>query len=72
MTNWTPRSLRVPLDFLGAGSYTAEIYEDGADAAMNPKHVTIHKRSVRRGQTLQLHLAPGGGCAIRFQALKVR
>lgn len=66
ITDWTPRTLSVPLSFLGAGPYTAEIYEDAADAAISPKHVTIHKQTVRSNQTLTLKLAPGGGCAIRF------
>jgi len=66
MTNWTPRTLEIPLNFLGNGSYTAQIYEDAADAADDPTHVTIRKQSVRSTETLTLHLAPGGGCAIRF------
>ena len=72
MTNWTPRTLQVPLSFLGSGTYTAEIYEDAADAATEPRHVTIRKQSVRSGETLTLHLAPGGGCAIRFIPQKGR
>jgi alpha-glucosidase len=28
--------------------------------------VTIRKQTVRKGQTLTLQLAQGGGCAIRF------
>lgn len=66
ITNWTPRDLQVPLDFLGSGKYTAEIYEDAADAAQNPKHVTIRQQPVTSTGTLTLHLASGGGCAIRF------
>lgn len=66
MTNWTPRTLEVPLSFLGSSTYTAEIYEDAPDAATEPEHVAIRKQSVRSGETLTLHLAPGGGCAIRF------
>jgi alpha-glucosidase len=66
MTNWTPRTLQVPLSFLDQGAYTAEIYEDAADADVNAKHVVIRKQTVRKGQTLTLKLAPGGGCAIRF------
>jgi alpha-glucosidase len=66
ITNWTARDVRVPLDFLGAGRYTAEIYEDAADAAENPKHVAIRHQTVRKTDTLTLHLASGGGCAIRF------
>ncbi len=66
MTNWSARTLQVPLNFLPAGQFTAEIYQDSIDAKMNPKHVAIRKQSVARGQTLTLRLAEGGGCAIRF------
>jgi alpha-glucosidase len=66
ITDWTARDLRVPLNFLGSGSYEAEIYEDTADAGENPEHVTIRKQVVHSGDTLTLPLAKGGGCAIRF------
>lgn len=66
ITNWTARTARVPLTFLGPGAYTAEIYADAADAGVNPRHVTISRQVVHAGQTLTLNLAPGGGCAIRF------
>jgi alpha-glucosidase len=72
ITNWTPRQIEVPLSFLGAGGYRAEIYADGSDAATNPKHVAIRKQTVHKGQTLKLTLAPGGGCAIRFVSLQAR
>jgi alpha-glucosidase len=66
LTNWTARDLRVSLSFLGTGTYVAEIYEDAADAERRPKHVSIRKQKVAASQTLTLHLASGGGCAIRF------
>jgi alpha-glucosidase len=66
MTNWTPRTLDVQLSFLGPGTYTAEIYADGSDAATQPKHVAIRRQEVKATQSLALYLAPGGGCAIRF------
>lgn len=66
ITNWTPRDLTLRLNFLGAGRYTAEIYQDGADADRFPQHVSIDKKAVQQGDTLHIHLAPGGGCAIRF------
>jgi alpha-glucosidase len=66
MTNWTPRTLDVPLSFLGPGTYTAEIYADGSDAATEPKHVDIRRQEVKASRSITLHLAPGGGCAIRF------
>jgi alpha-glucosidase len=66
VTNWTPRDLHVPLNFLGTGRYTAEIYQDAGDAATHPKNVVIKKQTVHKGEELTLHLATGGGCAIRF------
>jgi alpha-glucosidase len=66
ITNWTPRELHVPLDFLGSGRYIAEVYQDGADAGTHPKDVTIKRQIVHKGEQLTLHLAAGGGCAIRF------
>jgi alpha-glucosidase len=66
ITNWTPRELHVPLDFLDAGRYIAQVYQDGADAGTHPKHVTISRLVVHKGERLTLRLAVGGGCAIRF------
>ncbi|HEY1803994.1 MAG TPA: glycoside hydrolase family 97 protein [Terracidiphilus sp.] len=70
LTNWTSRDLSIPLLFLGQGTYQAEIYEDAADAAEHPKHVSIRRQKVRGSDTLTLHLASGGGCAIRFVPVK--
>lgn len=66
LTNWTSRELTIPLSFLGNGMYKAEIYEDAADAAHNPKHVAIRQQRVRSSDILTLHLVTGGGGAIRF------
>ncbi|HEX4021546.1 MAG TPA: glycoside hydrolase family 97 protein [Acidobacteriaceae bacterium] len=66
ITNWTARDVNLPLNFLGNGRYTAEIYKDAADADQNPKHVLIEKKTVQGTDTLRVHLASGGGCAIRF------
>ena len=66
ITNWIPRELQVPLSFLGTGRYIAEIYQDAADAGTNPKNVTIRRQIVYKGKELTLHLATGGGCAIRL------
>jgi alpha-glucosidase len=66
LTNWSPRDLRVSLSFLGNGAYKAEFYEDAPDAAQFPKHVSIRQHIVHSNDVLTLHLASGGGCAIRF------
>jgi alpha-glucosidase len=70
MTNWTPRSLEVPLTFLGSGRYTAEIYADAPDADRVPTNVAVQKQPVDRTTRLKLQLASGGGCAVRFVPAK--
>jgi alpha-glucosidase len=66
ITNWDPRELDLPLTFLGAGDYSAEIYADGPNAATNAKDSVVTRQSVNAKTTLKLKLAPGGGCAIRL------
>jgi alpha-glucosidase len=66
MTNWSARQLDVPLDFLGTGNYTAEVYSDADDAAEHPQNVRVERKNVTRGTRLQAKLAPGGGYAVRF------
>ncbi len=66
MTNWTPRQFDVPLTFLGPGQYRAEIYADASDSDRYPKNVSITKKTVDRTSRLNLQLATGGGCAVRF------
>lgn len=68
-TNETPRELNVTLDFLDDNaSYTAQIYADADDAnwETNPAAFNISAKTVKKGETLILKLAPGGGQAIRF------
>ncbi|HEV2133550.1 MAG TPA: glycoside hydrolase family 97 catalytic domain-containing protein [Terracidiphilus sp.] len=72
MTNWESRTIQVPLSFLSEGAYTAQVYEDASDAATNPKNVTVRSIDVAASTKLTLHLAPGGGAAIRFIPKKER
>ena len=69
ITDEHPRTLNIALDFLDANRrYYATIYRDGADAGYegDPASIEIESRAVKRGDTLALKLAPGGGQAIRF------
>ncbi len=66
------REFTVSLDFLDANrSYRAQVFRDGADAdwQSQPHSIVIENRLVKRGDTLALKLAPGGGAAVRFNAL---
>jgi alpha-glucosidase len=66
ITDWDARQIDAPLSFLGSGSYVAEIYSDGPNAAEQPKDTVMEKRDVTAKTVLTLKLAPAGGCAIRF------
>ncbi|MBK6931466.1 MAG: glycoside hydrolase family 97 protein [Saprospirales bacterium] len=71
ITDENPRDFSVRLDFLPAGkTYDAVIYADGPDAHWkdNPYPVAISRRTVQKGDVLELRLAAGGGCAISLMA----
>ena len=60
------------LDFLDKGrTYEATIYADAPTAHYqnNPKAYVITKKTVKKGDTLKLTEAPGGGFAITIKAL---
>ncbi len=66
ITDWTPRDMNVDLSFLPAGKYSVEIFQDGINAdryAGDYKHL---KTSVKSGDKMKIHLAPGGGWAARI------
>jgi alpha-glucosidase len=68
MTNEAPRTLEVPLSFLGAGQWTAHVYADGTpEATPHATRVEISERPVDRAQSLHLRLAPAGGQAVRIE-----
>jgi alpha-glucosidase len=70
ITNEKRRDFDLPLTFLAANTtYVAEIYRDADDADWknNPIAYKIEKRVVTRDSILSLHLAPGGGEAIRLK-----
>lgn len=66
ITDWSPRTVDVPLSFLGRGDYAAEIYADGDDAASNAESVKISTVLVSASDTMTVAMGPGGGCAVRF------
>ena len=61
MTDWTPRDLTLNLDFLPAGKWTMESMADGRNAHREATDHKFETKTVSTGDTLDLHLAPGGG-----------
>jgi alpha-glucosidase len=66
MTDWTARTLTVDLSFLGEGSYSASIYQDGINADRYGGDYKKISRTVTAKDKLSVQLAPGGGWAARL------
>lgn len=61
MNDWTPRDLELKLDFLPAGKWSMQAMADGRNAHRMATDHTLTTKTVSSGETLNLHLAPGGG-----------
>jgi alpha-glucosidase len=61
ITNWTPREIDVPLDFLPAGEFEARLYVDGSMDESQPNAIREQRQGVNAAAALRVSLAPGGG-----------
>jgi Glycoside hydrolase 97. len=70
----TERTLALRLDFLDPGKgYTATVWKDGAGATYltEARHnIAYETIEVKKGDTYNLWLAPGGGAAIRLKPMR--
>jgi alpha-glucosidase len=66
MTNWNERDITIDFSFLGAGSFEAEIFKDGINADRDATDYKKEIRAVSSTDKLTIHLAPGGGAAMRL------
>ncbi|MBR2161281.1 MAG: glycoside hydrolase family 97 C-terminal domain-containing protein, partial [Bacteroidaceae bacterium] len=64
ITDWTPRDLTVDLSFL-SGSYKADLFKDGVNADRKASDY-VREQSTFNGGKLNIHLAPGGGFALKL------
>ncbi|WP_455050495.1 glycoside hydrolase family 97 protein [Hoylesella nanceiensis] len=72
LTDQDPRTLILHFDFLdNDAQYEALIYSDGegADYRTNPYPLAINQKRIRKGDSLQLKLAPSGGFAIELKKI---
>ena len=65
ITNDEARTINIPMSFLGSGSFSAEIYNDGNDKH-NPNVVIIERKEIKSSDTLQIKMSSGGGHAVRL------
>ena len=68
INNSRDRVVGVPLSFLYAGNYAAELYTDGEDAHTSPNTVKRESKSVKASDKLNVTLASGGGAVIHFRS----
>ncbi len=62
------RDCTLDTSFLGGGEWTAEIFRDAGDAVEDAQKYVHATRTVKAGEKLPIHMAPGGGFAARFTA----
>jgi len=67
ITNSKERTVTIPLSFLSAGNYHAEIYKEGPDAADYPNKLIKESRDVSSSDTITIDLPSGGGEVMRLQ-----
>lgn len=61
ITNWTPREIDVPLEFLASGDFDATLYVDGSMDESQPNAVTKQQQRVSAKTSMHVSMAPGGG-----------
>ncbi len=65
-TDWTPRDYTLDFSFLPEGSYEVTLFRDGDNAAKQARDYKVERFSVDSSKKIPLHLAPGGGFALRI------
>ncbi len=70
MTDWTPRDMSVVLDFLPEGEWIMTALSDGVNAHREATDYKITTSTVRSGDTVDFHMAPGGGWAAIIQPVE--
>jgi alpha-glucosidase len=66
LTDWTSRDMNLDLSFLPGGQYTMDIFQDGINADRYATDYKHYKVSIKSGEKMKIHLAPGGGWAARI------
>ncbi|GHT41175.1 alpha-glucosidase [Planctomycetales bacterium] len=67
INNHEARNIKVPLDFLDEGDYTADIYTDAPDSEAHPNNLVKQTKTVTKKDVLEVALAANGGTAMRFR-----
>lgn len=64
LTNWDARDLNIDLSFLGSKAYQGKLFKDGVNAHRIGRDYKTENIQAKKGDKLNVHLAPGGGFAL--------
>ena len=67
ITDWSARDMEIDLSFLPEGNYRMTLFKDGVNADRAARDYAKETREVRSSDKLKLHLAPGGGFAVKLE-----
>ena len=67
ITNWTARDVEVDCSFLGDRTYDATLFKDGANAHRIGRDYKCESIRIKNDGKLKIHLAPGGGFALKIK-----
>ncbi|HLF33312.1 MAG TPA: glycoside hydrolase family 97 protein [Cyclobacteriaceae bacterium] len=70
LTNHEARDLSLSLTFLGEGKHSALIVQDGLNAGTFAEDYRIRRIEVKKDDSLNIHMAPGGGWMARITPAK--
>ncbi len=72
ITDWAERDIEIDCSFLDndGSSYEVELFKDGANAHRLGRDYKLETLKAGSNTRLQLHLAPGGGFAMKAKKLK--
>ena len=66
ITNRSARDFEFKTDFLDDGEWKVEIFRDAGDAPADTQKFVHETKSVRAGDKMSIHMAPGGGFVARI------
>ena len=67
ITDWAARDIELDCSFLGNRTYRATLFRDGANAHRAGRDYKRETLQLDRDSKLKLHLAPGGGFALKLE-----
>jgi alpha-glucosidase len=67
LNNWTEKPVTLTFDFLDSSEYSATIFIDGVNADRIGSDYKKITKTIRKGSTLEIEMASGGGFAIKLE-----